>query len=261
VFGKENSKVRLVDKNVVITGGAKGIGAVYARAFAAEGANVAIADLQEREGEALAEEINGQKGSKALFVHTDVTDDKSVSQMAKQAASEFGGIDVLVNNAAIYFDLGVKKPFDEISLEEWEKVMAVNVRGIWQCTKAVSPYMKQQGYGKVVNISSVVAYIGAAGFAHYVASKAAVIGLTRALARELGSHNVTVNAVAPGLVSNEATRQINVEDYIEQAANTRSLQRAMAPEDLVGTVLFLSSPESDFISGQTFVVDGGAVMN
>ena len=139
--------------------------------------------------------------------------------------------------------------------------MAVNVRGIWQCTKAVSPYMKQQGYGKVVNISSVVAYIGAAGFAHYVTSKAAVIGLTRALARELGSHNVTVNAVAPGLVSNEATRQINVEDYIEQAANTRSLQRAMAPEDLVGTVLFLSSPASDFISGQTFVVDGGAVMN
>jgi NAD(P)-dependent dehydrogenase (short-subunit alcohol dehydrogenase family) len=261
VFGEENSKVRLVGKNVVITGGAKGIGAVYARAFAAEGANVAIADILEREGEALAEEINGQKDSKALFVHTDVTDDKSVSRMAQQAADEFGRIDVLVNNAAIYFDLGAKKPFDEISLEEWERVMAVNVRGIWQCTKAVSPYMKQQGYGKVINISSVVAYIGAAGFAHYVASKAAVIGLTRALARELGSHNVTVNAVAPGLVSNEATRQINIEDYIEQAANTRSLQRAMAPEDLVGTVLFLSSPESDFISGQTFVVDGGAVMN
>jgi NAD(P)-dependent dehydrogenase (short-subunit alcohol dehydrogenase family) len=121
--------------------------------------------------------------------------------------------------------------------------------------------MRQQGYGKIVNISSVVAYIGAAGFAHYVASKAAVIGLTRALARELGSDNITVNAVAPGLVSNEATRQINVDDYIEQAAQTRSIQRAMAPEDLVGAVLFLSSPESDFVSGQTFVIDGGAVMS
>lgn len=253
--------MRLSGRNVIVTGGAKGIGAVYAKAFAAEGANVAIADILEREGEALAREIDGQDGSKALFVRADVTDDKSVAQMARQTADEFGGIDVLVNNAAIYFDLGVKKPFDEISLEEWERVMAVNVRGLWQCTKAVSPYMKEQGYGKIVNISSVVAYIGAAGFAHYVASKAAVIGLTRALARELGSYNVTVNAVAPGLVSNEATRQINVEDYIEQAARTRSIQRAMAPEDLVGAVLFLASPESDFVSGQTFVVDGGAVMS
>lgn len=202
--------MRFSEKNVIVTGGARGIGAVYAKAFAAEGANVVIADIVETEGEALAEEINDQDGSKALFVHADVTDDKSVSQMAQQTADAFGGIDILVNNAAIYLDLGAKKPFDEISLEEWEKVMAVNVRGVWQCAKAVSPYMKQQGYGKIVNISSMVVHMGAPGFAHYVASKAAVIGLTRALARELGSHNVTVNAVAPGLVSNEATRQINV---------------------------------------------------
>jgi NAD(P)-dependent dehydrogenase (short-subunit alcohol dehydrogenase family) len=253
--------MRFSGKNVIVTGGAKGIGAVYARAFAGEGANVAVADILEYEGEALAEELRSKGGSKALFVHADVTDDKSVEQMARQVADELGGVDVLVNNAAIYLELGAKKPFDEISVEEWEKVMAVNVRGIWHCTKAVSPYMRRQGYGKIVNISSVVAYIGAGGFAHYVASKAAVIGLTRALARELGSDNITVNAVAPGLVSNEATRQINVEDYIEQAAKTRSIQRAMAPEDLVGAVLFLSSPESDFVSGQTFVVDGGGVMS
>jgi NAD(P)-dependent dehydrogenase (short-subunit alcohol dehydrogenase family) len=253
--------MRFSGKNVIVTGGAKGIGAVYAKAFAAEGANVVVADILESEGEALAEEINGHNGSKALFVHADVTDNESVSQMARQTVDTFGRIDVLVNNAAIYFDLGVKKPFDEISLGEWEKVMAVNVRGVWQCTKAVSPYMRQQGYGKIVNISSVVAHVGAAGFAHYVASKSAVIGLTRALARELGSHSVTVNAVAPGLVSNEATRQINVEDYIEQAAKTRAVQRAMAPEDLVGAVLFLSSPDSDFISGQTYIVDGGAIMS
>jgi NAD(P)-dependent dehydrogenase (short-subunit alcohol dehydrogenase family) len=253
--------MRFSGKNVIVTGGAKGIGAVYAKAFAAEGANVVVADILESQGEALAEEINGHNGSKALFVHADVTDNESVSQMARQTVDTYGRIDVLVNNAAIYFDLGVKKPFDEISLGEWEKVMAVNVRGVWQCTKAVSPYMRQQGYGKIVNISSVVAHVGAAGFAHYVASKSAVIGLTRALARELGSHSVTVNAVAPGLVSNEATRQINVEDYIEQAAKTRAVQRAMAPEDLVGAVLFLSSPDSDFISGQTYIVDGGAIMS
>ncbi|MCA1730067.1 MAG: 3-oxoacyl-ACP reductase FabG [Actinobacteria bacterium] len=253
--------MRFSGKSVIVTGGAKGIGAVYAKAFAAEGANVVVADVLEPEGEALVEEVNGQNGSKALFVPADVTDDQSMSQMARQTADAFGRIDILVNNAAIYFDLGVKKPFDEISLGEWDKVMAVNVRGVWQCTKAVSPYMKQQGYGKIVNISSVVAHVGAAGFAHYVASKSAVIGLTRALARELGTHNVTVNAVAPGLVTNEATRQINVEDYIEQAAKTRSVQRAMSPEDLLGAVLFLSSPDSDFISGQTYIVDGGAVMN
>jgi NAD(P)-dependent dehydrogenase (short-subunit alcohol dehydrogenase family) len=253
--------MRFSGKNVIVTGGAKGIGSVYARAFASEGANVAVADILEHEGEALAKELDGHGDSQALFVRADVTDDKSVDQMARQAADRLGGVDVLVNNAAIYFDLGAKKPFDEISVEEWEKVMAVNVRGIWHCTKAVSPYMRRQGYGKIVNISSVVAYIGAAGFAHYVASKAAVIGLTRALARELGSDNITVNAVAPGLVSNESTRQINVEDYIEQAATTRSIQRAMAPDDLVGAVLFLSSPESNFVSGQTFVVDGGGVMS
>ena len=253
--------MRFSGKNVIVTGGAKGIGSVYARAFASEGANVAVADILEHEGETLAKELDGHGDSQALFVRADVTDDKSVDQMARQAADRLGGVDVLVNNAAIYFDLGAKKPFDEISVEEWEKVMAVNVRGIWHCTKAVSPYMRRQGYGKIVNISSVVAYIGAAGFAHYVASKAAVIGLTRALARELGSDNITVNAVAPGLVSNESTRQINVEDYIEQAATTRSIQRAMAPDDLVGAVLFLSSPESNFVSGQTFVVDGGGVMS
>jgi NAD(P)-dependent dehydrogenase (short-subunit alcohol dehydrogenase family) len=253
--------MRFSGKNVIVTGGAKGIGAVYARAFATEGASVVVADILESEGEALAEEISTRNGSKALFVNADVTDDESVSQMARQAVDAFGKIDVLVNNAAIYLDLGIKKPFDEISLGEWDKVMAVNVRGVWQCTKAVSSYMKQQRYGKIVNISSVVAHMGAPGFAHYVASKSAVIGLTRALARELGSHNINVNAVAPGLVSNEATRQINVEDYIEQAAKTRSIQRAMAPEDLVGAVLFLASPESDFISGQTYIVDGGAEMS
>src|ERR671921_67698 len=253
--------MRFSGKNVIVTGGAKGIGSVYARAFASEGANVAVADILEHEGETLAKELDGHGDSQALFVRADVTDDKSVGQMARQVADRLGGVDVLVNNAAIYFELGAKKPFEEISVEEWEKVMAVNVRGIWHCTKAVSPYMRQQGYGKIVNISSVVAYIGAAGFAHYVASKAAVIGLTRALARELGSENVTVNAVAPGLIANEASEHINPREYMEQSIESRAIQRAMAPTDLVGLMLFLASSQSDFISGQTLIVDGGAVMS
>ncbi len=253
--------MRFAGKNAVITGGARGIGAVYAKAFAAEGANVAIADILEAEGEDLARKLDEQGDAKALFVRTDVTDDESTNQMARTVEDGFGGVDILVNNAAIYFELETKKSFDEISPEEWERVMAVNVRGVWNCAKAVSPYMKRQEYGKIVNISSVVAYIGAAGFAHYVASKAAVIGLTRALARELGGHNVTVNAVAPGLVSNEASMQLNVAEYIEQSAKMRPIPRAMTPDDLVGAVLFLASPDSDFVTGQTYVVDGGAVMS
>lgn len=252
---------KLSGKTAIITGGATGIGATYARAFAAEGANVAIADVRESEGETLAQELGNGKEPGAMFVRTDVTDEEQTARMAQQAAEKFGRIDILVNNAAIYLALGSKRPFDEISLDEWEKVMAVNVRGVWLCTKAVSPYMRRQDAGKIVNISSVVAHMGAPGFVHYVASKAAVIGMTRALARELGSNGITVNAVAPGLVSNEASRQLNVEEYMEQAARTRAVQRAMEPDDLVGAVLFLSSPESDFVSGQTLIVDGGAVMS
>jgi NAD(P)-dependent dehydrogenase (short-subunit alcohol dehydrogenase family) len=252
---------KLSGKTAIITGGATGIGATYARAFAAEGANVAIADVRESEGETLAQELGNGKEPGAMFVRTDVTDEEQTARMAQQAAEKFSRIDILVNNAAIYLALGSKRPFDEISLDEWEKVMAVNVRGVWLCTKAVSPYMRRQDAGKIVNISSVVAHMGAPGFVHYVASKAAVIGMTRALARELGSNGITVNAVAPGLVSNEASRQLNVEEYMEQAARTRAVQRAMEPDDLVGAVLFLSSPESDFVSGQTLIVDGGAVMS
>lgn len=252
--------MRFSGKTAIITGGATGIGATYSRAFAAEGANVVIADILKSEGEALAQELNGQNEGRALFISTDVTDDLQTTRMAEEVASVFGNLHILVNNAAVYMELGSKKAFDEITLKEWEKTMAVNVRGVWHCAKAVSPHMKRHQKGKIINISSVVAYTGAAGFAHYVASKAAVIGLTRALARELGAYNITVNAVAPGLVSNESSLRLNVETYIEQATKARSLQRTMTPEDLIGTVLFLASPESDFISGQTFVVDGGAIM-
>ncbi|MEA2359059.1 MAG: hypothetical protein QOI62_2319 [Solirubrobacteraceae bacterium] len=238
---------------VVVTGGARGIGERYARAFAQRGAHVVIADLLRDEGEALARELD------AVFVATDVADEQSTIAMASAAAQRTGAIDVLVNNAAIYAELGGKVGFDELSVDDWDRVMAVNVRGPWLCARAAFPYMREGG-GSIVNVASVVAHLGTAGFAHYVASKAAVMGLTRALARELGPHGITVNAVAPGLVANESSRVLNDEAYLAQAARGRAVPRDMAPDDLVGAVLFLASPDSAFVSGQTMVVDGGGVM-
>jgi NAD(P)-dependent dehydrogenase (short-subunit alcohol dehydrogenase family) len=248
-----HDEAALAGATVIVTGGARGIGERYARAFAGRGAHVVIADRLRDAGEALARELG------ATFAATDVADEASVQAMAAAAAERTGRIDVLVNNAAIYADLGGKQRFDEISVDDWDRVMAVNVRGPWLCARAVYPHMREHG-GRIVNVASVVAHIGTAGFAHYVASKAAVMGLTRALAREVGSDGITVNAVAPGLVANESSRVLNEGAYLEQAARVRAVPRDMAPEDLVGAVLFLSSPASGFMSGQTLVVDGGGVM-
>ena len=252
--------VEISGKTAIVTGGARGLGAAYARALAASGAHVAIADVLEAEGEALARDIGAQKKARAIFVRTDVTKQAETVRLAEQTTQVFGAIDILVNNAAIYADLGSKKPFDQISEAEWDRVMAVNIKGIWQCVKAVVPFMQKQGRGKIINISSSSVYAGTPGLAHYVASKAAVIGLTRALARELGEHNICVNAIAPGLVPNEASMRLNPSEYFEGARSRRAINRLMAPEDLIGTVVFLASSDSDFVTGQTFVVDGGLAM-
>lgn len=249
----------LSGKTAIVTGGARGIGATYVRALAAAGAQVVVADLLDKEGDALAKELAGQ-GAKATFVKTDVTKQAETARLAQQTVRQFGAIDILVNNAALFGDLGAKKPFEEISESEWDAVMSVNVKGIWQCIKAVVPYMRKQGKGKIINISSSTIHTGSPGLSHYVASKAAVVGLTRVLARELGEHNICVNAIAPGLVSNEASARLNPPEYFEAHRKTRAIQRMMGPEDLVGAVLFLASPESDFITGQTISVNGGAVM-
>jgi NAD(P)-dependent dehydrogenase (short-subunit alcohol dehydrogenase family) len=247
-------------RTVVVTGGARGIGAGYVRAFCRRGANVVIADVNKSDGQALAKELDTDQPG-ALFVPTDVADEDSTRDMAEAAIARFGRIDALVNNAAIYQDLQSKTSFDQIPAEEWDRVMAVNVGGIWRCSKAVFSHMRSRGAGRVVNIASVVSYVGTPGFAHYVASKAAVVGLTRALARELGPYGIGVNAVAPGLVANEASRTLNADDYLQAAAGTRAIAREMVPDDLVGTVIFLASSQSEFVTGQTFVVDGGGVMS
>lgn len=248
----------MMGKTVIVTGGARGLGAVYVRALAASGARVVMADVLEAEGEALTHAIGTPQH--VVFMRADVTKEADASRLAERTVQIFGAIDVLVNNAGIYADLAMKKPFHQISEAEWDTVMSVNVKGIWQCVKAVFPYMQKQGRGKIINISSATAYAGTPGLAHYVASKAAVIGLTRALARELGEHNICVNAIAPGLVINEASMRLNPREYFERARNQRALKRLMVPEDLIGAVVFLASPASDFVTGQVFVVDGGAVM-
>jgi NAD(P)-dependent dehydrogenase (short-subunit alcohol dehydrogenase family) len=247
----------LATATAIVTGGARGLGAACVRAFAAAGARVVIADRLVEEGQALAAEL----GDDTVFVETDVARDESAKALAARALERFGAVDVLVNNAAVYQDLGRKLAFHDIPVEQWDRVMAVNVRGTWSCCCAVYPSMRRRGAGKIVNVASSSVHLGVGGFAHYVASKAAVIGLTRALAREAGPDGICVNAVAPGIVSNAASAALNPgSDYFARAAQARAIPREMQPGDLVGAIAFLASPASDFVTGQTIVVDGGGVM-
>jgi NAD(P)-dependent dehydrogenase (short-subunit alcohol dehydrogenase family) len=246
---------------VILTGSGGDIGVTYLQALTAAGANVVAADVPAaaEQGQAAVDKANVSGPGRAVFVGCDVTEDDDWAAVVDRAQTEFGRIDALINNAAIYRTLGDKRPLTELRNEDWDLVLRVNVRGTWQGIKAVAGPMADAGGGRIVNISSVVARTGAVGFAHYVASKAAVDGLTRAAARELGGHGITVNAVAPGLVTDEATRTLNADAYIAAAAKSRSVPREMVPEDLVGAVLWLASPAAGFVSGQTVIVDGGGV--
>ncbi|MBN2123495.1 MAG: 3-oxoacyl-ACP reductase FabG [Deltaproteobacteria bacterium] len=254
--------MRLKDRIAIVTGGARGLGRTFALALAREGAHVLVMNiaLTERDREDLqktVEQIRGM-GGRALPFEADVSSEEETRAMAEAAVKEFGRVDILVNNAAIYDGLK-RKPFFEIDPDEWDLVMRVNVKGIFLAVRAVFPFMKEQNYGKIVNISSETFFTGSNGFVHYVASKGGVVGLTRALAIELGPHNITINAVAPGFTDTEASRSLaNVEKY----DTTRTpLRRLQVPEDLTGAVLFLASSDSDFITGQTLLVDGGRAMH
>lgn len=250
---------RMKNRVVIITGAAQGIGATYARALAAEGARIVIADVLD--GSRLVDELAGM-GSEAIALKTDVSDETSVAAMAAAAMERFGQIDVLVNNAAIYASLKMKG-FEEIELGEWEKVMAVNVRGPFLCARAVVPYMKEKGYGRIINISSGTPFKGTPNLLHYVTSKGAVLALTRALARELGEHGISVNTLAPGLVLSEgvvANAEMR-ERLTAPVIASRAIKRDQMPEDLIGPLLFLASDDSVFMTGETVVVDGGSVMH
>ena len=250
--------MRLQGKVSIITGGAAGIGFAYARRFLAEGARVVVADIADPV--AAAEKLGA--GDRVMGVHTDVSDPAAVRAMVDTVVGRFGRIDVLVNNAAVFATLKPQK-FDEIPDAEWDRVMAVNVKGLWNCVRAVVPVMRRQGSGRIVNVASAIVAKGTAFLLHYVTSKGAVVAMTRGLARELGPDGIAVNAVAPGLILSD-TVQANPDItgfQLEAIMQVRSLKREAYPEDVEGTVVFLASDDSAFMSGQTLIVDGGSVFS
>ena len=244
--------MRFQNKSVIITGGGGKIGKAYAMAFAKEGAKLCLPDIASADHVIKAIQ---DMGGTAISMKCDVTDEKSVKAMVDETAKQFGTVDVLINNAA-YFMTVWKGPFWEMTVEEFDKAMAVNVRGSWLCAKAVVPYMQKQKKGKIINISSNVALTGNPNYIHYVTSKGALIAMTRAMARELGDYNICVNTVSPGFTVTEG-RQVDPE-YERVRNQARSIKRTQVEADVVGTVLFLASSDSDFMTGQLLNVDGGA---
>jgi NAD(P)-dependent dehydrogenase (short-subunit alcohol dehydrogenase family) len=246
--------MRLAGKVAIVTGGARHIGAAYTRRLASEGAAVMIADVLD--GDEVVREIE-RSGGKATALKVDVSGEEDTTRMAAETVKAFGRIDILVNNAAIFINIQ-RQPFYEITAEEWDRVSAVNIKGPFLCAKAVFPQMKQQRSGKIINISSSTVFSGTPLFLHYVASKAALVGMTRSLAREVGEHGICVNAIAPGLVQHEG--QNAPKEFTEFQLKARSLKRLQTPEDLLGVLVYLASPDSDFVTGQTIVIDGGSVL-
>lgn len=248
---------RLDGRAVILTGGADGIGVTFAKALAAEGASICVADV--RSPDAVVNAINAA-GGRAIGRICDVTETRQVEEIVQSTADAFGSVDVLVNNAAAFARLASIKPFEQLTRDEWDLALSVNVRGVFECARAVSPHMQRQGSGRVINISSAAALKGTPGMLHYVASKGAVMSMTRSLANELGRFNITCNCIAPGLVMTDAILGRPGIDHIRSGAiENRFLKREQQPEDLVGTLLYLASAESDFVTGQIIVVDGGSM--
>ena len=247
---------RMSGKVAVVTGAAQGIGRTYAEALAASGARVVVTDIEETKDAVAA--IRAE-GGEAIGMTTDVTSDDSLQEMVRETEAAFGPIEVLVNNAAVFAALAMK-PFTQIPNDEWDLVMRVNVRGPFQAAKAVVPSMKRNGRGKIINISSGTVLRGAPMFLHYVSSKGAVIAQTRAISRELAADNIHVNTIVVGLTESEGVKQHSqIGAARAPTLAMRAIQREMLPEDIVGTMLFLASEDSDFITGQSINVDGGAL--
>ena len=248
---------RLEGRVIIVTGGGQGIGRAFALGFARVGAKIAIADINGPAAELVAGEI-GEAGGEALAVVTDVSDEQSTKDMAATVVGKWGRIDGLMNNAAMFQRPQITDgPIDEIPVDEWDRVMAVNLKGPFLCCRAVLGQMKEQMYGKIVNISSGTVFSGRS-ILHYVASKGGVTAFTRVLAKQSGDWNITVNSIAPGLTASDPERDSSA---YQGRVSARSLPRVESPEDLVGAGIFLLSSESDFMTGQTMVVDGGAVMH
>lgn len=239
-------------KVVVITGAARGLGKAFAEGFASVGANVVVADIDFEGAQATASELSSG-GARALSCRVDVTDQASAQLLIETTMAEFGRVDVLINNAAIYANL-TRAPFAEIDPSEWDRVMAVNVKGTWLCSAAGSKLMTEGG--RIINIASATVFSGSPLWMHYVASKSAVIGMTRVMARELGGQRITVNAIAPGFTLTDASLAL-MDDAESYGVDRGAIKRSSQPEDIVGTAVFLASSSAAYITGQTLVVDGG----
>jgi 3-oxoacyl-[acyl-carrier protein] reductase len=255
--------MKLQNKVAIVTGGAQGLGKAYVLGFVDEGAKVVVADINEKAAQATAEEVV-KKGGEALAIRTDVSNQNETEEMATKTIKRFGRIDILVNNAAILDRIPIKQaPFFELEPSEWDRTWNVNVKGPFLCCRAAFPYMKKQGGGKIITISSTHFYRGMTENrhrVHYVSQKGAIIGFTRALARELGEYNINVNCIAPGAIVSEDSPNPSALASRKKAAERRALKRVLYPNDLVGTAVFLASSMSDSITGVTIVVDAGDIM-
>jgi NAD(P)-dependent dehydrogenase (short-subunit alcohol dehydrogenase family) len=259
--GGGTQMARLAGKTAIVTGGAKGIGRHYSQALAAEGARVMIADIAD--GKELADEIAGRHGADAAASMTfDVSDEAAVKNLVAQTIARFGQIDILVNNAALYSTL-TPRNFDEWDAETWDRVMAINTRGPFLMVKHVAPHMKARKSGKIINIASGAAYKGVPRMLPYVTSKGAMLAFTRSLSRELGAYGIAVNSLSPGYILSDTglENSTHVEEERLPVRNSRAIKRDGYPEDLLGTLVFLASSDSDFVTGQSIVVDGGSVNN
>jgi 3-oxoacyl-[acyl-carrier protein] reductase len=253
--------MRLKDKVTIITGAAHGIGKAYAKRFAQEGAHVVIADIDAGGGEATAKAIIDAGGS-AWSRSTDVRSLANLQGLMQETVKRFGRIDVLLNNAAIYVTQKLwKGAVEDLDLDEWDRVIEVNLKGVFLCSKAVIPIMKQQRSGKIINIASGTFFSGSGNMPHYTTAKGGVVALTRVMARQLGEWNINVNCMTPGSTMSEDAVTEDVLKRRENSVGKRAFKRVETPADIVGTALFLASSDSDFITGQLLVVEGGGVMH
>jgi 3-oxoacyl-[acyl-carrier protein] reductase len=250
-------RLLIENKVAVVTGAGQGIGRGYALGLAREGAKVIVADIADGPGHETVDMVVGE-GLEAAFVHTDVSNADSTKAAAAFAAERFGGIDILVNNAAMFAGLPSESMLD-MPEERWDRVMAINTKGVWLCCRAVVPYMQERGGGVIVNQTSTAAYIGTPNRMNYNVSKAAIIPMTKTMAKELSAFNIRVNAIAPGPIATEALKGVPPE-ALERIAAAQCIKRVGQPEDLVGALLFLTSDMSSWISGQVLSVDGGNIM-
>ncbi len=250
----------LKNKVAIITGAAKGLGKAIALRFAAEDAKVVAVTDRDMDGLSQTRQEIDALGGEITTLKVDVSSEEDTRRMAEETISAYGTIDILVNNAAIFYGLK-RQSFMDISVAEWDRLMSVNVKGMWLCAKAAAPQMKSQKSGRIINIGSSVAFMSHFGFTHYLTSKAAIIGLTRSMAGELGEFGITVNNVGPGTIMTEARKVYTTDEAAMEKAQIQLIKRPPVSEDITGMVVYLASDESSMMTGQTVVIDGGVVLH